>query len=101
MCKIAHDDDGFTHMDSKPPRSVAADDLRRWLAGRQAAELREQQEARRNPMTTAQAVASALSLFRLTVRLHGWPLPEDPIAARENAEVQATWQRLRRHYGKP
>jgi hypothetical protein len=91
----------MNEMDSKSPRPVEAADLRRWLAGRQAAALREQQEARRNPMTTAQAVTSALSLFRLTVRLHGWPIPEDPIATRENAEVQATWQRLRRHYGRP
>lgn len=88
-------------MDSVVARPVDPNEFRRWLAGRRAAEEREQQEVRWHPMSTAQAVASALSLFRLTVRLHGWPLPEDPVTRRENAEVQATWQRLRRHYGRP
>jgi hypothetical protein len=88
-------------MDSTPARPVDPNELRRWLAGRRAAEEREQQEARRHPLSTAQAVAAALSLFRLNVRLNGWPLVEDPVTRRENAEVQATWQRLRHHYGKP
>ncbi len=88
-------------MDSIVARPVDPNELRRWLAGRRAAEEREQLEVRWNPMSTAQAVASALSLLRLTVRLHGWPLAEDAVTRRENADVQATWQRLRRHYGRP
>jgi hypothetical protein len=88
-------------MDSPPVRPTDPNEMRRWLAGRRAAEDREKQQLRENPLTTAQSVASALSLFRLMVRLHGWPLPEDPVTRRENAEVNATWQRLRRHYGKP
>jgi hypothetical protein len=88
-------------MDSKPARPTDPNEMRRWLAGRRAAEEREKQQLREHPLTTAQSVASALSLFRLTVRLHGWPLPEDPVTRRENAEVGATWQRLRRHYAKP
>lgn len=86
----------------EPTRSQAseANEIQRWLAARHAAAEREQVEARRHPMSTAQAVAAALSLFRLTVRLHGWPLPDDPVT-RENAEVQTIWQRLREHYGRP
>jgi hypothetical protein len=88
-------------MDSNPPRPVDRNDLRRWLADRQATGAREQQESRDHPLSTAEVVAASMSLLRLTIKLHGWPLPEDPVSTRENAEVQATWDRLRRHYGKP
>lgn len=85
----------------KPEPKLDPKEFRRWLAGRQAGEAREREEAWRHPMSTAQAVASALSLVRLTVRLHGWPVPEDAVSRRENAEVEATWHRLRAHYAKP
>lgn len=76
-------------------------EFRRWLAGRQAGEAREREEAWRHPMSTAQAVGAALALVDLAESLHGWPIPQDAVSQRENALVRRTWRRLRRAYGKP
>lgn len=77
------------------------EDLRRWVASRRAAEEREKEELRRIGPRPEEAIRGALGLVDLAGYLHGWPLPEDPVTVREDAEVREIWARVRAHYGKP
>ena len=69
--------------------------LLEWIASRQAAEARERQELREAGANPEQSVAQMLALIALWERLHGWPAPEDPVTAREDAAMYETWSRLR------
>jgi hypothetical protein len=74
---------------------VRAEDVRRWVAARRAAEAREREEARERGPSAPAAIASALALIALAGRLHGWPLPEDEVSRREEARARGAWARLR------
>jgi hypothetical protein len=74
---------------------MRAEDVRRWIAGRQAAEAREREEARERGASVPAAIASALALTALAGRLHGWPFPEDDLSRREEARARDAWARLR------
>jgi hypothetical protein len=76
-------------------RRVRAEDLRAWVQARRAAEARERMEASR-AAPSDDPVQAGLGLIALAGRLHGWPVPEDPVTAREDVEVYATWATLRR-----
>jgi hypothetical protein len=74
---------------------MRADDLRRWIRDRQAGEERERKEARSTPNSPEEAIASALALVALFGRLHGWPIPDDPVSVREDALARTRWSKLR------
>ncbi|MGH8930082.1 MAG: hypothetical protein ACRDZO_05445 [Egibacteraceae bacterium] len=74
-----------------PPRS---EDLRRWLAGQEAAQARQRQELRERP--PSETVTKAMALIDLAAALHGWPLPEDVVRRRECRRARETWARLHR-----
>lgn len=74
------------------------DDLRRWVEDRRAAGERELQEAREG-RSARDSIGAALDLIDLAGRLHGWPIPEDPVRRRESALARARWARLRRILG--
>ena len=74
---------------------VRAEEVRRWVAGRQAAEAREREEARQNCPSPGSAMSLALGLIALAGRLHGWPLPEDEDAHRDDLRAYQAWARLR------
>ena len=72
--------------------SMNGDELRRWAAGRRAAEARELAEA---GARAPEAIAEALALVALCGRLLGWPIREDVVAARDSAQAQQSWATLR------
>lgn len=41
------------------------------------------------------AIAQALALVALYGRLHGWPVSEDEVSRREDAQMYDRWHRLR------
>ena len=78
--------------------SVDAEELKRWVAARRAAEDRELAEVGENPPSVREAVAAALALVALCGRLIGWPVPEDAVRARENEQARQSWATLRARY---
>jgi hypothetical protein len=72
-----------------------AEALRRWLAGRRATEKREWAEVRRAPLSPEESWRQALQLIAFAADRHGWPLPDDPLSAREDDLAYARWRRLR------
>ncbi len=74
---------------------VRAEDVKRWVAGRQAAAAREREEARSSAASPSSAMAVALALIALAGRLHGWPLPEDEATRRDDLRAYQAWARLR------
>lgn len=80
---------------------MRSEDLLRWVESRRDAEQREKLEARQAGPDSAGAIRSALALVALTKRLHGWPVPEDPVTLREDALARERWDRVRTHFGKP
>jgi hypothetical protein len=73
---------------------MRADDVRRWVGARQAAEQRERLSASATP-EPAVAWRQALSLFALVGRMVGWPIEPDPLRRREDAAAAEAWRRLR------
>lgn len=77
--------------------------LRRWISGRRAAEQRELDERRMEHRSVGESFEQAMRLVALASRLHGWPLPDDPVSARQDAIGYQRWDRLRaawqRHAG--
>lgn len=71
------------------------DEIRRWVTARRGAAARERAEVR-HAGAGADSVGAALALVALTGRLHGWPVPDDPVTAREDAAMYERWARLRR-----
>lgn len=82
-----------------PPES-SPEDLRRWVEDKRAAEVRERQEARGGSFTR-DPVRAALDLIAIAGRLHGWPIPPDPVRQREDELARERWNRLRRAFGAP
>jgi hypothetical protein len=73
---------------------VSPQDIRRWIAGRRAAERREHTEQR--VLDPQIAFRRGLAMIALASRLHGWPLPESERDRRQDQEAYARWARLRR-----
>ena len=69
--------------------------LRRWLAGRAAAERRERRENVHRPLSAAESLRQAFALIAFAGRRHGWPLPEDTHSRAEDERGYARWDRLR------
>lgn len=74
---------------------MSNDDLRRWMNDRRAMAVVERREARSAPPEPGTAIAFALALVALSGRLHGWPVPDDPVSAREDDLARASWAKLR------
>ena len=74
---------------------ASKDDLRRWVAAREAAAKRERMIARDSIPTPAEAFARALALAALASKLHGWPPRESDADVREDLAGYARWDRLR------
>jgi hypothetical protein len=74
---------------------VRPEDLKRWVADRSAAEVREKQEWRAHSPSTAVAVRSALSLMSVVGSLQGWPPVETAESRRDDDAAQLAWMRLR------
>lgn len=76
------------------------DDLRRWVARYRANEELERELTRQNPMSPADAYASALALLRFDEAVNGSsPFDrDDPVSRREDEEVDAAWRKLRDHW---
>jgi hypothetical protein len=79
--------------------SMRPEDLRRWVAGRQAAEDRQRDEPGGTAPAPAVAWSQALSLIDLVGRLVGWPPPEDDIRQRETRHASEQWARVRASLG--
>jgi hypothetical protein len=71
------------------------------MESRKAAEERQLEELRRIGPRPEEAIQASLKLIDVAGDLYGWPLPEDPITAREDAEARERWARIRAYYGKP
>jgi hypothetical protein len=74
----------------------SAEELRRWIHGRRAAEERELREIVDESLTPSRSLAAALSLIALARSRHGWPFPTDPSTAEEEGRAWEAWARLRR-----
>ncbi|MGH7484314.1 MAG: hypothetical protein ACREMY_01765, partial [bacterium] len=73
-----------------------ARDIRTWAANHRAAAAREMAEARRHPLTAAQAFASALALLALDEEQNGSPFERyDPVTEREDQQMWNAWTKLR------
>jgi hypothetical protein len=80
---------------------MSAEELRRWVAARQAGARREAELAADERPSPAEAFERALALIELSAEMHGWPLPEDPTSLREDHLAYERWARLRRRLGAP
>jgi hypothetical protein len=74
------------------------EDVRRMVAGWQAAEARERAERRKAGPNTAAAVEGALALMDLFGEMHGWPPSENAARRRDNELARARWVRVRNFY---
>jgi hypothetical protein len=71
-------------------------DIRTWAANHQAAAAREAEEARRHPLTSAEAFASALALLAFDEKQNGSPYDRpDAVTAREDEQMWEDWAKLR------
>jgi hypothetical protein len=74
--------------------SSTRDNLRRWVEDQRAGEERERQEAREKGLAS-NSIAAAFDLIDLAARLHGWPIPEDPVRRRDVELARDRWDRVR------
>jgi len=74
---------------------MRADDVRRWIAGHEAAAERDRMDARAEGPRPERAIRQALGLIAFAAQLHGWPLPDDVVSRREDERAYETWARLR------
>ncbi|HEV7921669.1 MAG TPA: hypothetical protein VGR02_12845 [Thermoanaerobaculia bacterium] len=73
-----------------------ARDIRTWAANHRAAAEREREEARRNPLSAAEAYQSALALLVFDEAQNGDPFRRpDPVSDREDEQVRQAWTKLR------
>ena len=70
------------------------EDLRRWAENHRAAVEREREEIRGGAYVD-DPIKAGLGLIALAVRLHGWPVPVDPVRQREDEAAREAWDRLR------
>lgn len=82
------------------PSTSSPEDLRRWVEDRRAAGERERQQARAGGFAR-DPIRAALDLIAVAGRLHGWPIPEDPVRQREDELARERWARLRQALGGP
>ena len=68
------------------------------MEARRATEEREREERRERGADREWSVRTALALIAFAGRLHGWPLPEDEVTARENEQVRENWAQVRAFY---
>jgi hypothetical protein len=80
--------------------SANPEDLRRWVEDKRAAEARER-EAARGSSFARDPIRAALDLIAIAGRLHGWPIPPDPVRQREDDLARERWARLRKALGGP
>lgn len=78
---------------------TSPEDIRRWAENLRAVEERARDEARERGYV-ADSIAASLDLIAFASRLHGWPLPRDPLREREDEAVRDTWQRLREAFSR-
>jgi hypothetical protein len=74
------------------------EDVRRRVAGWQAAERREREERRKAGPDPAEAVQGALALMDLFGEMHGWPPPENEARRRDSEQARAHWVCVRNFY---
>jgi hypothetical protein len=74
------------------------EDVRRMVAGWQAAEAREREERHKAGPDRAEAVRGALALMDLFGEMHGWPPPENEARRRDDELARARWIRVRNYY---
>ena len=72
------------------------EDIRRWVRQRELAAQREQDELRAGNPAPGEVFERGLRMIALAGRLHGWPLPEDPLDVEQDREAYLRWARLRR-----
>lgn len=77
---------------------ASLEDLRRWIDNQRAVEERQREEARDSGYI-ADPIAAALDLIAFDARLHGWPIPRNPLQEREDEAARETWSRLREALG--
>ncbi len=75
---------------------MTAESLRIWLEARRGAEERERDESRRERRTPAEAFEQALQLIAFTSRIHGWPIPDDPLSLEQDRIGYERWESLRK-----
>ena len=73
-------------------------DVRRMVAGWQAAEEQELKERRKAGPDVAAAVQGALELMDLFGEMHGWPPAENEARRRDNELARSRWVRVRSFY---
>ena len=74
-------------------------ELKRWIENQRAGEARVREDARRNPLTAAQAFAAAMELLNLDEQLNGPPFERyDPVSEREDAAMWEAWAKLRERW---
>lgn len=76
------------------------EELKRWVENQRAAAERERQQALGGSFVR-DPVRAGLDLIALAARLHGWPIPEDPVRQREDELARERWSRLRKALGAP
>ncbi len=74
------------------------EDVRRMVAGWQAAEAQERKERRKAGPDIATAVQGSLELMDLFGKMHGWPPPENEARRRDNELARRRWVRVRSFY---
>jgi hypothetical protein len=75
------------------------DELRRWIAQRQAAAQRIYEEELDAAAAPAEAIARGLEVIALYQRVHGWPPPQDPIDDHDDLLFHLRWAMLRARVG--
>jgi len=75
---------------------MQADDLRRWIESRRAADEHGRPAARL--AEPAESWRQALSLIALVGRMVGWPVPPDEVRRREDSIAGQAWMKLRAGY---
>ena len=73
---------------------MSREDLRRWVAGYQAAQRREREEAAAAGPDSSAAIEQALALIALGARI-GTTVTEDPADLRDEQRARVAWARLR------
>jgi hypothetical protein len=86
----------FARNDRAYNLSMNPQDLRRWVENQRAGEARVREDARQNPLTSAEAWAAAMALLNLDEQLNGPPFNRyDPVSEREDAAMWENWAKLR------
>jgi hypothetical protein len=73
-------------------------DAQRWAANWKAVGEEQRAEAREAPPSAAQSLAHLVTLVEVAIRFQGWPVPDDPMRLREEADARKAWARLRAAY---